>query len=209
MVTTRRRTATLALFALMAPALALAACSSDTAPKQLSGYVLTPPPIVGALALPDASQGDAELFFKAAPGHLLVVYFGYMSCPDVCPTTLNEFKNALKDAGSVAAKVDLAMITVDPGRDTGENLTKYVQSFIPGAHALRTDDQTLLQSVGKAFGASFSVTTDAKGAIEVTHTAGMYLIDSTGTIVLTWAYGSLQRDGMATDLQILFDNGVK
>ncbi|MEI7548006.1 MAG: SCO family protein, partial [Actinomycetota bacterium] len=181
----------------------------DATPKELGGYVLTPAPVVADLALPDASRDGMSFPFKAATGRLLVVYFGYMSCPDVCPTTLNEFKNALKDARSVGSKVDLAMVTVDPGRDTGANLTRYVQGFVPGAHALRTDDQTLLTTVAKTFGASYSVTTDAKGAIVVTHTAAMYLVDSTGTVVLTWPYGGIQRDGMATDLRTLFDRGVK
>lgn len=205
-----RRTAARLALALI-PVLVLAACGGDdqSAPKQLGGYVLTPAPVVADLALPDASQSDADFAFKAAPGDLLVVYFGYMSCPDVCPTTLNEFKNALKDVSKIAGNVDLAMITVDPDRDTGENLTKYVQSFVPGAHALRTEDQTLLESTAKAFGASYSVTTDSKGAIEVTHTAAMYLIDSTGTVILTWPYGGIQRASMADDLQILFDKGVK
>lgn len=194
--------------ALLTPALLVAACSDDkAAPKTLSGYELTPAPSVATLSLPDASQGEADFPFKATPGHLLIAYFGYMSCPDVCPTTLNEVKNALEDLGGDADKVDLAMTTVDPNRDTGENITKYVQSFVPGAHALRTDDADMLKKVADAFGVKYSVTTNADGEIEVTHSAALYVVDATGTIVLTWPFGIL-RDGIAADLQILFDRGV-
>ncbi len=210
-MTVRRtlRTCVLATCVLL-PALALTACGDDrtAAPKSLSGYELSPAPVVGTLALPDASQGDATFPFKAASGRLLITYFGYMSCPDVCPTTLNEVKNALKDVGADAGQVDLAMITVDPGRDTGENLTKYVQSFVPTAHALRTDDPDALQTAADAFGVKFSVTEKANGAIEVTHSAALYVVDATGTIVLTWPFG-IERDGIAADLQILFERGVK
>lgn len=196
--------------ALLVPALLLAACGDDeqAAPKTLSGYELTPAPSVAEFSLPDASQGDADFPFKATPGHLLIMYFGYMSCPDVCPTTLNEVKNALAAIGGDAAKVDLAMATVDPNRDTGENITKYVQSFVPAAHGLRTDDPDALKEVADAFGVKYSVTTNDKGEIEVTHSAALYVVDATGTIVLTWPFGIL-RDGIAADLQILFDRGVK
>ncbi|MDO8390782.1 MAG: SCO family protein [Actinomycetota bacterium] len=195
--------------ALLVPALLMAACSDDeAAPKTLSGYELTPAPSVAQFSLPDASQGEVDFPFKATPGHLLIAYFGYMSCPDVCPTTLNEVKNALAELGDDAAKVDLAMTTVDPNRDTGDKITQYVQSFVPSAHGLRTDDAATLKAVADGFGVKYSVTTNADGEIEVTHSAALYVVDATGTIVLTWPFGIL-RDGIAADLQILFDRGVK
>ena len=183
------------------------ACAQDEAPKTLSGYELTPAASVADFSLPDASAGDADFTFKAAPGHLLIVYFGYMGCPDVCPTTLAELKKALGLLGDDAAKIDVAMGTIDPGRDTGENLTKYVQSFIVGAHALRTDDQTLLEATTAAFGANYSVTTTPEGAIEVGHSASMYVVDATGAIVLTWPYG-IPAAALADDMSILLDRGA-
>ncbi len=188
--------------AVLTVALLAAACAQDEAPKVLSGYELTPPPNVADISLPDASADDVDFTFAATPGHLLVVYFGYMGCPDVCPTTLAELKKALGLMGGDAAKIDVAMGTIDPGRDTGENLTKYVQSFIPTAHALRTDDQTVLEDVTSSFGASYSVVTNADGEIEVGHSASMYVVDSTGAIVLVWPYG-IQAAALADDMQIM------
>ncbi len=193
--------------AVLAVALFATACAEDEAPKSLSGYELTPPPSVADVSLPDASAGDADFAFKASSGHLLVVYFGYMGCPDVCPTTLAELKKALGLLGGEAAKVDVAMGTIDPGRDTGENLTMYVRSFIPNAHALRTDDQTVLEAATAAFGANYSVTTTPEGEIEVGHSASMYVVDAAGTIVLTWPYG-IPAQSLADDMHILLSRSA-
>ncbi|MEZ5343708.1 MAG: SCO family protein [Acidimicrobiales bacterium] len=65
----------------------LAACGSD-APAEFAGYQRQPIPVVGELRVPDAAGG--EFSFTAAEGGVLLVYFGYTSCPDVCPTTLAD-----------------------------------------------------------------------------------------------------------------------
>jgi len=188
--------------ALVAIAATLVGCGSDKAAKQISGLQLTPPPAVGTSTLPDASNNAAPFTFKAADGEYLVVYFGYTQCPDVCPTTLAEVKKALKHLGASASKIDVAMITIDPTRDTGQLLTDYVQSFIPGSHALRTDNDTKLRAVAKAFGAGYTVTKKADGTEEVSHSGNLYVVDPKGSVVLEWPFG-LKADAIATDLEIL------
>jgi protein SCO1 len=190
--------------ALVALALPLVACGADKEAKVLSGYQLTPPPAVGALSLPDASADGADFTFVSAADRYLVVYFGYTSCPDVCPTTLAEVKKAFKQIGDTAEQVDVAMITVDPERDDGDLLTRYVQSFIDDAHALRTEDTAELEAVAKAFGASYTVTTNDAGEIEVSHSGNLYVVDQNGDVVLQWPFG-LKADAIATDLEILFE----
>lgn len=184
--------------------LVLAACGDDAAPRTLSGYELDPAPTVAALSLPDASDGDVDFPFIADDGRLLIVYFGYTYCPDVCPTTLAEVKKAFTQMGDGAQNVDVAMITIDPDRDTDEIITGYVQDFIPGAHALRTTDADVLLVTASQFGASYSVETLADGTVEVGHSGAMYVVDDTGTVVLTWPFG-IPAEGIATDLEILFD----
>lgn len=129
-------------------ALLVASCGGDDA--QLAGSVRTPLPELGGLALPDASRDGAPLAMRAPDRGLLIVYFGYTSCPDVCPTTLADLRKAFGELGDDAARVEVAMATVDPARDTDEVITNYVQSFIPGAHGLRTEDDALLSSVADA-----------------------------------------------------------
>ena len=184
--------------------LGLAGCGGDDATREYIGYRQSPGQQVGAASLPDASAEGADFAFAAEPGHLLIAYFGYTSCPDVCPTTLSGLRQALRDLGDGAARVDLAMVTIDPARDTDDILVGYVQSFVDGAHALRTTDDSALRAVTEAFGASYSVTTAADGAVEVAHSGAMYVVDPSGTVTLTWPFG-VTSDDIRGDLAQLLE----
>jgi protein SCO1/2 len=180
----------------------LAACGDDEPPRELVGYRPSGLQQVDTVALLDAADGDAPFEFRARPDGLLVTYFGYTSCPDVCPTSLSMFKNALQQIGDDAERVDLAMATIDPARDTGEVLTGYVRSFVPDAHALRTDDDSALREVTDVFGVTFMVTANADGEVEVAHSGAMYVVDDQGRLMLTWPFG-VTADDVAGDLEIL------
>lgn len=186
-------------FVLLATLLvALVACSEP----QLTGFVREPTPSVAGATLPDVTAGGEDFVFRAGEGRLLLVYFGYTSCPDVCPTTLADTRTALGRIGGDADNVDFAMATVDPGRDTDEVIASYVQSFIPGAHALRTADDAELRAAADAFGVSYSVTEAADGDPEVTHTGSLYAVDADGDLLVTWPFGTT-IDDLANDLEIL------
>lgn len=198
------RVALLAVAALLATG-SLAGCGGDDGgDRTLVGYEPSGEQRVDTVSLPDASAGDAPFTFRADDGELLISYFGYTSCPDVCPTTLAALRNALRDLGDDADRVDVAMATIDPARDTGEVLTGYVQSFIPDAHALRTDDAAELRSASDVFGVSFGVETNESGEVEVSHSGSMYVVDDRGLVVLTWPFGVTSSD-IERDLDILLD----
>jgi protein SCO1/2 len=181
------------------------ACGSDdSADRALVGFEPSGEQRVDTVSLPDASAGDQPFAFRADDGGLLISYFGYTSCPDVCPTTLAAVRSALRDIGDEAQRVDLAMTTIDPARDTGELLTGYVQSFVDGAHALRTDDAAELRTASDAFGVSFGVETNEAGEVEVSHSGSVYVVDDNGLVVLTWPFGVTSSD-MAADLETLFE----
>lgn len=186
---------------LVGAALALTACAPDST-RTISGIRSDPAPSVAGLSLREA--GGAEFSLTPATGRWLIVYFGYTSCPDVCPTTMHEVELALDDLGDRASLVDVAMATIDPGRDTDEGLTRYVRTFVDDGHALRTTDDAALREVTAAFGASYTVTTTADGATDVSHTPNLYLVDDAGSLVLTWPFG-LPGDAIATDLEILIE----
>lgn len=200
MKSNRRLLGALCLFGLVG---VLGSCGEDKSSGVLAGYHVEPSPMVGTLSLPDAASGE-DFGFVAADGHYLVVYFGYTSCPDVCPTTLNEVRKALKTIGDDASSVDVAMVTIDPDRDTGELLDNYLKSFVDDGHTLRTDDADLLREVADGFGASYSVTKNSAGEIEVSHSGNLYVVDDTGALVLQWPYG-LPAKAISNDLSILFD----
>lgn len=189
----------------LAVAMLGSACSS--APDEPAGIVRVPAPEVGATSLPDVSAGGAAFGFAAAPGQVLVVYFGYTSCPDVCPTTMADLRRALEELGGRADDVDVAMATVDPERDTDEVLTAYVRSFVPAGHPLRTTDDTELRAAADAFGADYRVETNPAGDVEVEHTGFLYAVDDRGMLRLTWPFGT-QWQTIEGDLRWLMERGM-
>jgi protein SCO1/2 len=176
---------------------------AEPAVGELGGFVRSPLPDVADLTLPDVGDGDQPFAMEAAGDGILIVYFGYTSCPDVCPTTMADVRSTLQKLEDDAARVSVAMATIDPARDTPEILTSYVETFVPGGHALRTDDDASLRAVTEVFGADYDVTTAADGEIEVVHTGSLYAIDDEGRLRVTWPFGT-RSDDMARDLRILF-----
>ena len=183
------------------------ACGSDTPSTDLVGYRPSAEQRVDTASLPDASNGDAPFAFRAEQDQLLLVFFGFTQCPDVCPTTLAAIRAGLRQLDTKADQVKVAMVTIDPDRDTGTLLTSYVQSVVAGAHALRTDDQAELARAADVFGASYDVSTDADGEVEVAHTGLLYVVDGTGVVRLTWPFGVSSSD-IANDLRILLAEGT-
>jgi protein SCO1/2 len=178
-----------------------AGCGSSAEP-QLFGIRQDPTPQVGELALPDGAAGGELAPFRAAPGELLLVYFGFTNCPDMCPLTMSDIAAALADRPELADRVEVAMVTVDPARDTPELLASYVTSFVDRARALRTDDPALLRSVATTFGASYLVEPGPDGRTEVSHSGYLYGVDDQGRVVVTWPFGVSPED-LGSDLSSL------
>ncbi len=180
---------------------ALAACGSEP-PRELSGYVREPKPVVDQVALPDLSRGGQDFTLRAVPGELLVVYFGFTNCPDVCPTTLADLRAALRRMEPAdSERVTLAVVTVDPERDA-DTLTDYAQTFVDDAHALVTFDPAVLRAAADPFGVSYLVTTNDEGQVEVAHSSQMFVVNDQGQLVLTWPFGITAED-LAADLAAL------
>lgn len=202
----RSRRAVAALVAAAALALVAVACGDDdsSAPATYSGIVRDPFPVVDEVALPDAGNGGAPLELRA-PDELLIVYFGYTSCPDVCPTTMSDLRRAIGELpADDAAAIDVAMVTIDPDRDNADVLTKYVRTFVPDGYALRTDDPQLLRRAADLFGADYSVTPTADGEPEVAHTGFLYAVDAEGRLRLQWSFGT-PAEAIRNDLALLLD----
>lgn len=136
-------------------------------------------------------------------GKLVVLYFGYTFCPDVCPTTLAAVGQALRKLGKLADGVQVIMVTVDPERDTPEHLAEYVGHFHPTFLGLSgTPEQ--VATAGAAFGIYYRKHegTAATGYL-VDHTATVSVLDREGRVRLVWPFGT-DANALAADLgQIL------
>ncbi|MEO8628936.1 MAG: SCO family protein [Betaproteobacteria bacterium] len=122
-------------------------------------------------------------------GKVLVVFFGYTHCPDVCPTTLTELANAIKKLGADGDKVQVALITADPERDTEAVLKQYLTAFNPGFIGLRgTPEQT--EKVAKDFEVLIQKNPGSDAAnYTVDHSSGTYIYDPSGRLRLYVSYG--------------------
>ncbi len=168
--------------------------------SELAGYTLEPAPEVGDLDLPDVTAGGEPMSLRASDGGLLAVFFGYTSCPDVCPLTMAHLSGVAK--GDVGVPFEVAMVTVDPGRDTETVLGGYVTGFLDAAHGLRTEDDSALRAVTNRLGVDYTVNEADDGSVEVGHTGSTFVLDDEGKVVVVWPYGTTPDD-MRSDLGLL------
>ena len=149
--------------------------------------------------------------FSEFKGKVVVVFFGFTHCPDVCPTTLSDFAAAIKKVAEknpdAAKKVQVLFVTLDPARDTGEVLKGYVSAFSPDPNypaflGLRGDDAATL-AAAKAFKVYFAKNMSADGKnYSLDHTAASYVFDAAGNIRLYVKHGQ-SPDLIAADLKTL------
>ncbi len=118
-------------------------------------------------------------------GKVVVMFFGYTQCPDICPTTLTEMQQVMALLGPQADKVQVLFVTVDPDRDTAAILKQYVPAFDSRFLGLRPADQTALEKVAKDFKIYYKkVAGTSPGSYTMDHTAGSYAFDPEGHLRL-------------------------
>jgi protein SCO1/2 len=190
-----KRFGTAALLALTL--LALAACGS----YEYKGATIDPPKPIADFTLP-ATDGSQFRLSEHQDG-LLLVYFGYTYCPDVCPATMYQIERAMQELGDQADAVQVVMITVDPERDTAEQLGKYVTNFDERFLGLRTTDLETLDTILADFGAYYIIEEpeDDGSDYSVTHSATVYVLEGSGMVEI-FSYGTTGED-MAGDLKHL------
>ena len=156
-------------------------------PYQYQGSVIDPPIPAAEFGLQTA---DGQYFrLMDQRGKVVLLFFGYTGCPDVCPTTLSEYKQIYQDLGEQARDVAFVFVTVDPDRDTPEKIAEYVGRFHPDFVGLSgTEEQ--LQPVWEGYFVSRIVEPHDPGEhYLVDHTARIYGIDKNGNLRLTFPFG--------------------
>ncbi len=169
-------------------ALGLAACSKPADGPSFAGINITGAEYARELNLPDADGRMRSLAdFK---GKVLVVFFGYTQCPDVCPTTMVELADVVQKLGADGQRVQGIFVSVDPERDTPELLKAYVSNFNANFVALRgTPDQ--VKQAAKEFKVYYNkVPGKTEQSYTVDHTAASYVFDTQGRVRVFERYGS-------------------
>ena len=139
---------------------------------------------------------------KDFPGKVVVLFFGYTQCPDVCPTTMSELVEVRKLLGKDGARVQAVFVSVDPERDTPAVLKAYMANFDPSFLALYTTPENL-EATAKNYKIYFKKV-DGKTATSYTvdHTAGSYVYDTQGKLRLYTRYGTGAAP-LAADIRLL------
>ena len=177
-----------------------AAIYEFTKPVTYFGSHIEPPKEMPDFTLPSANGPVTLSSFR---GKYVVLYFGYTSCPDICPASSAALKAALNQLSGQDSQVQVIFISVDYKRDTPEKLSNYMQNFRPDFIGL-VGTQAQTDQVTHDFGIYYELDApDAEtGAYAVAHTATILVLDRTSALVLTWA-NDQQPDEMAADLRIL------
>lgn len=196
----------LALLAVAALLIGVVAGNRWFAPKTpliQSGTLLPKPRPIADFTLTDSS---GKPFTRAdLMGHWTIIFAGYTSCPDVCPTTLAELKGLESRLGPLADRLDVLFLSVDPERDTPAKLDQYVHYFDPRFRAA-TGTADALEAMGRNLGFVFEKTPGATpGSYTIDHSAALMLIDPQGSLA-GYLVPPFKPDALAADMKNVMEN---
>lgn len=140
-------------------------------------------------------------------GKVVVLFFGYTQCPDVCPATMSELAAVMQKLGADAQRVQVLFVTVDPERDTQSLLAEYVPAFNPSFLGLRGDAKATAE-VAKEFKILYQKQPGATpGSYTVDHSAGTFLFDPQGRLRVYVSYGQ-GPEVFAHDISLLLKSNA-
>ena len=170
------------LFALAAMLLLVAGCEQPAPPPSFTSTDITGAPYARDFTLVGHDGKPRSLAdFR---GKVVVLFFGFTQCPDVCPTTLAEMAAAMQELGDRAKDVQVLLVTLDPERDTQALLAEYVPAFHPSFLGLR-GDSAATASVAKEFKVFFAKAPGKEpGSYSIDHTAASFVFDKDGKVRL-------------------------
>ncbi len=135
-------------------------------------------------------------------GKVVVIFFGYTQCPDVCPTTMAELSAVMKDLGPLSDQVQVLFVSLDPERDTPKILSQYVPNFDKRFLGL-VGDQAATQKIAQDFKIFYEKVPEKKtGGYSIDHSAGSYVFDREGHVRLFVRFNQ-GPDPITHDLKLL------
>lgn len=137
-------------------------------------------------------------------GKVVVLFFGYIHCPDICPTTLSDLASVMERLGPDANKVQVLFVTLDPERDKPEILAKFVPSFNPSFIGLYGSADEIAKTA-KEYKLLYNKQPGKRpGNYTLDHSAGTYIYDPAGKLRLYASYGQ-GVDALVSDIRILLN----
>jgi protein SCO1/2 len=191
----------------LALALLLAACAALAGCARSAGYKITD--VAGLVAPLELSMTNDEgqpVTAASFRDEVVLLYFGYTHCGDACPTTLATLANALRALGPSAARVRVLFVTVDPRRDTGAVLKRYVSNFGPEFVGLRGDSSQLTALIKRYRVAYHYEKPDRYGDYEVDHSSAVFIFGPSGRARLLAQLGATSQ-AISADLRQLLVSG--
>lgn len=185
-------------FATLLPLGVLAAAAGAADEASLKAGVFSPPREAPAFTL-QASDGG-ELKLERYRGKVVILEFGFTSCPDVCPTTLAALARARKELGAEGDGLQVVYVTVDPERDDAARLREYLRTF-DSSFVGGTGSAEQLAAVRRDYGIAAERVTSAAG-YSFSHSSYTYLIDREGNLRALMPYGHT-ADDYVHDVRIL------
>jgi protein SCO1 len=168
-------------------------------PRALYGEAVAPPRPMPDFTLQSAAGPVSISDFR---GKIVVLYFGYTSCPDLCPATLAFLRQAIDDLGDKANDVRVIFVSVDWKRDTPAGLAEYVRAYRKDFTGL-TGTNAQIDAVTKDYGIFYRLNVpDLNGFYSVDHTASIQVLDRQQNLVLIWPHDT-QPEHMESDLKEL------
>ncbi|MBI4674587.1 MAG: SCO family protein [Chloroflexi bacterium] len=192
---------------LLVSAFACFGCAGQPTASPLHGVRFEPPKLAPDFTLTD--QNGNPFTLGSTRGQVVMLYFGYTSCPDVCPLTLVDMATARKELGKDAELVRVVFVTVDPERDAQAVLSRYVPAFDESFIGVRGTPEEI-KTVADAYGVQYKKTPLPNSALgyAVDHTAFIYVIDRSGRLRQVLPFGTKRQD-ITSDLRILVVEGAE
>jgi protein SCO1/2 len=170
-------------------------------PYQFMGSKIDPAAPAPDFTLTD--QNGQPYTLSDQKGKVVLIFFGYTNCPDVCPTTLAEFKNLREQLGDQADRVEFVFITVDPERDTPQRMAAYLPTFGEGILGLSGSEDELTP-VWKAYGVYRNkVDSGSAAGYAMEHSSRTYGIDADGNLRVTYLFGTTPGSILKDALHLL------
>jgi protein SCO1 len=186
--------------ALLGTGTALALGGRLAGPPELHGTLLDPPLPAAEFALQTA--GGAATGPQDFRGRLVVLFFGFTHCPDVCPLTMQRLGAAMQELGDRADQVQVILVSVDPERDPPDAIDAYAKRFHPGFLGVSGTEEEV-RAVASAYGMFFA-RNEVGGAAGYTvdHSASTLVLDRDGQLRMIWPFDTTSEK-LASDLRYL------